>query len=79
MRTRHNNDRRVSAAPWDTVMRIVISVENRLDYQLITAGYSLTVDRWDAFVRERLVDAIGHMHSTGSASVVTHEAVSHHG
>jgi len=56
MRTRHNNDRRVSAAPWDTVMRIVISVENRLDYQLITAGYSLTVDRWDAFVRERLVD-----------------------
>ena len=25
------------------------------------------------------VDAVGQMHSTGSASVVTHEAVSHHG
>jgi len=29
--------------------------------------------------RARLVDAVGHMHSTGSASVVTHEAVSRHG
>ena len=29
--------------------------------------------------RPRLVDAVGHMHSTGSATVVTHEAVSHHG
>jgi hypothetical protein len=25
------------------------------------------------------VDAVGHMHSTGSTCVVTHEAVSHHG
>ena len=34
-----------------------------------------------ALLRSRppLVDAIGHMHSTGSASVVTHEAVGHHG
>ena len=34
-----------------------------------------------ALLRSRppLVDAIGHMHSTGSASVVTHEAVIHHG
>jgi hypothetical protein len=29
--------------------------------------------------RPRLVDAVGHMHSTGSASVVTHEVVSRHG
>ena len=29
--------------------------------------------------RPRLVDAVGHMHSTGSAPVVTHEAVSPHG
>jgi hypothetical protein len=29
--------------------------------------------------RPQLVDPIGHMHSTGSASVVTHEAVGHHG
>ncbi len=29
--------------------------------------------------RPQLVDAIGHIHSTGSASVVTHEAVGHHG
>ena len=27
----------------------------------------------------RLVDPVGHLHSTGSASVVTHEAVGHHG
>ena len=28
--------------------------------------------------RPRLVDAIGHVHSTGSASVATHEAVGHY-
>jgi len=27
----------------------------------------------------RSVDAVGHVHSTGSASVVAHEAASHHG
>ena len=27
--------------------------------------------------RPRLVDAVGHMHSTGCGSVVTHEAVGH--
>ena len=29
--------------------------------------------------RPRFVDAVGHMHSTGSASVATHEAVGHDG
>ena len=29
--------------------------------------------------RPRLVDAVGHMHSTGSACVATHESVGHHG
>ncbi len=29
--------------------------------------------------RPRLVDAVGQMHSIGSAPVVTHEAVGHHG
>ncbi len=29
--------------------------------------------------RERLADAAGHMHSTGSASVATHEEVGHYG
>lgn len=46
----------MSATPEPNVPRIDISTEDRLDYQLLAAGYSLTADVWDAFVRERLVD-----------------------
>jgi hypothetical protein len=37
-----------------TSVRSEIRLTNHVDYECIAAGYSLAVDAWDAFVRERL-------------------------
>jgi hypothetical protein len=46
----------LSARPEAIATRIDISLKDGLDYERMAADDSLTVDAWDAFVRERLVD-----------------------
>lgn len=44
-----------------------MEVDDRFDYERMAADYSLTLEAWDAFVRELLVEAWIGAHASGCA------------